>query len=58
MVALIHISNFPNVDAIIKTISADHNSHQQLKLYALACEKPGLDYFISKYTGDLSKQIS
>ena len=26
--------------------------------HALACVKPGLDYFISKYTGDLSKQIS
>ena len=54
----IHVSKFPNVDAIIKTISADHNSQQRLKLHALACVKPGLDYFISKYTGDLSKQIS
>ena len=58
VLASIHVSNFPNVDAIIKTISADHNSQQRLKLHALACVKPGLDYFISKYTGDLSKQIS
>ena len=33
------------------------NTQQQLNLYALSCVKPGLDYFMSKYTGDLAKQI-
>ena len=58
VIASIHVSNFPNVDAIIGEISTDPNTQQQLKLYAVSCVKPGLDYFMSKYTGDLAKQIS
>ena len=57
MVASIYVSHFPNVDAIISKITADPNAQHQLKLYAISCIKPGLDYFMSKYTGDLGKQI-
>lgn len=52
--ASIHISNYP----IILLKKTPDPSTQHLKLYTLSCVKPGLDYFISKYTGDLSEQIS
>jgi hypothetical protein len=45
VIASIHISNFPNVDAIIREISTDPSTQQQLKLYALSCVN--LDWIIS-----------
>ena len=57
VVASNHVSHFPNVDAITNKITADPNVQHQLKLYVMSCIKPGSDYFISKYTGDLGKQI-
>ena len=56
--ASIHVSHYPNVDAIIQTLTGLFASDaQQWKLYAQTCVKPGLEYFVLKFTNDLRKQL-
>lgn len=54
--ASIHVSNYAIMLMQLLKKTPDPST-QHLKLYVLSCVKPGLDYSISKYTGDLSKQI-
>ena len=56
--ASIHVSHYPNVDAIIQTLTGlSASDAQQWKLYAQTCVKPGWEYFVWKFTTDLCKQV-
>ena len=57
--ASIHVRHYPNTDAVIKKLTAGAPAHvsQHWKLYAQSCIQPGLDYFVSRFTGELSSQL-
>jgi hypothetical protein len=48
VVASIEVANTPNVDAVVRSLSSDVQSQQQLMAYAKSCVQPGLDYFLNQ----------
>ena len=57
--ASIHVRHYPNTDAVIKRLTAGAPAQvsQHWKLYAQSCIQLGLDYFVNRFTGELSSQL-
>ena len=47
------MAHYPNVEAVISSITSDYNVQQQLKNYASSCVKPALDYYIEHLNANL-----
>ena len=61
--AFIHLDQFPNLVAVATNIcctTTDHSDHsavQQLINYGKLCIKPGFNYFVDKFQGELSSSV-
>ncbi len=53
MKVAVQVRHWPNTTAIAQKIADQQHSEQSWLAYALACVKPGLDYFTAKFEGDL-----
>ena len=51
--AAVDTAHYPNVEAIISSLSNDPIVQQQLRTYALSCLKPALDYYREHLKADL-----
>ena len=59
LTASIQVAHYPNVQAIARTLSAGSPViHQQWLDYAKDCVKPGLQYFLEKFLGELSGSVA
>ena len=55
----IRIAHFPDLSAIsTKIAGGNHTRLQQFEQYGRLCVKPGLDYFVTKFTQDLSGSVA
>ena len=55
----IRTAHFPNLSAIsTKIAGGNHTRLQQFEQYGRLCVKPGLDYFVTKFTQDLSDSVA
>ena len=58
LTASIQVAHYPNIQAIARTLSAGSPvMHQQLVDYAKGYVRPGLQYFLEKFSGELSGSV-
>lgn len=59
LAASIHVGHYPNVQAIAQKLAgASAANVQQWVEYAKACIKPGLQYFLDKFSNELSGSVA
>ena len=59
LAAGIQVGHYPNVKAIVQTLAAGSPAQQQqLSDYAQACIKPGLQYFLDKFSQELRGSVA
>ena len=51
--AAVELAHYPNVEAIISSMTSDPNAQQHLKSYTISCIKPALDYYKEHLNADL-----
>lgn len=59
VIAAIHTRNYPNIQAIARKLSPGNAVNQQHWVsYAMACLKPGIDYFMARFGDDTASPLS
>ena len=51
--AVVELAHYPNVKAVISSMTSDPSAQQHLKSYAISCIKSALDYYKEHLNADL-----
>ena len=55
--AAVELAHYPNVEAVLSSMTSDPSAQQHLKSYAISCIKPALNYYEEHLNADLMSAL-